>query len=230
MGGIGDVGTHPDHRDVAYATALMKDATLSMRNSGYVLSTLFSSISQHFCRKIGWESLPLTGFRIMSTYRAGLEKTDWEIKPFEEGRDLEQVIVHYDTYNARQNGSLVRSSEHWGTAPVRLRQILPTVVARRGDRLGGYLDFRIQDKNAHVLEVSIARCDATSFVALVDHLLRICAENGIEQIEGEIPHRHPLVNLLIEGSWGDLFLPGTTAMMLYSLDLGGSLGQVLPDL
>ena len=31
-------------------------------------------------------------------------KTDWQVEPFDEERDLEEVVRRYDLYNAKQSG------------------------------------------------------------------------------------------------------------------------------
>ena len=230
MGGIGGVCTHPDYRGVGYATALMKDTIDYMRTVGYDLGVLFSIIPCEFYRKLGWESFPLEGFRITRQRSIELGETDWQIEPFDEERDLEAVAMLYDEHNAEQSGSIVRSRSYWDMAPSRIRDILPTVVARRSGTLGGYLNFQIEGKRANVLEVAYKRADATSLVALTNHLLHVCHQEGIEEICGDISHQHPIVDLLVEGCSGDLFLTGTTSMMLHSVNLSILLRQLLPDL
>lgn len=230
MGGIGGVGTHPDCRGVGYATALMKDTIAYMRTAGYDLGVLFSAIPCEFYRKLGWASVPLAGFRVTRRRAIELDKTGWQVEPFDEDRDLEQVVALYDTYNTQQSSSLVRSRSYWDTAPARLRGVLPSVIARRGDTLGGYLNFQIEGKRANVLEVAADRTDPTILVALTDHLLRVCEEAGAEEICGDIPHQHPLADLLIEGTGGDLLLTGSTSMMLYPVNLPVLLRHILPNL
>ncbi len=230
MGGIGGVGTHPDYRGRGYATALMRDAVKYMEAAGYDVGLLFSEIPCAFYRRLGWESLPLAGFRVWRRGNIELGDTDWEVGAFDEERDLEQVAALYDAYNAGQSGSIVRPRAHWDTAPARIRDILPTVVARRGHTLGGYLNFHVGEKAVTVFEVACDQGDPTALTALVGHLLRVCEEKGVEEICGEIPHRHPLVDLTVEGSAGDLSLKGSTSTMLYAVNLPALLRRVLPDL
>ena len=248
MGGIGGVGTHPDYRGVGYATALMKDTIAYMRTVGYELGVLFSAIPCEFYRKLGWASVPLEGFRVTRRRTIELGETasdsrdfaqfililgsglNWQVKPFDEGRDLEQVIALYDACNAQQSGSLVRTQSYWDSGPARIRNILPTVVARRQDTLGGYLNFQIEGKIANVLEVATNQADPGSLVALANQLLQVCEGEGVEEIHGEIPHRHPLVDLLVEGGAGDLFLTGNSSMMLYAVKLPALFQLVLPEL
>ncbi len=230
MGGIGGVGTHPDHQGVGYATALMKDTTAYMGTVGYDVGVLFSAIPCVFYRKLGWASVPLAGFRVTRRRSIGLGETEWRVEPFDEERDLEPSIALYDRYNAQQSGSLVRTRSYWGSGPARLRGILPTVVARQGNRLGGYLNFQVEGKSANILEVAHDQTQPQALTALVSHLLRVCEREGVEELYGDIPHRHPMVDLLVEGTAGDLSLTGNSAMMLYPVNLPALLQRFLPEL
>ena len=230
MGGIGGVGTHPDHQGAGYATALMKDTTAYMGTVGYDVGVLFSAIPCVFYRKLGWASVPLAGFRVTRRRSIGLGETEWRVEPFDEERDLEPSIALYDRYNAQQSGSLVRTRSYWGSGPALLRGILPTVVARQGNRLGGYLNFQVEGKSANILEVAHDQTQPQALTALVSHLLRVCEREGVEELYGDIPHRHPMVDLLVEGTAGDLSLTGNSAMMLYPVNLPALLQRFLPEL
>ena len=229
MGGIGGVGTHPDHQGAGYATALMKDTITYMRTVGYDVGVLFSAIPYVFYRKLGWASVPLAGFRVTRRRNIGLEETEWRVETFDEGRDLEESITLYHNHNAQQSGSLVRVRSYWNSGPARLRDILPTVVARRGDRLGGYLNFQVGEKSTNILEVAYDQTQPEALTALVNHLLQVCDREGVEELHGDIPHRHPMVDLLIEGTAGDTFLTGNSAMMLHPVNLLSLFQRLLPE-
>ena len=230
MGGIGGVGTHLDHRGAGYATALMKDTIDYMRTVGYDVGVLFSAIPCAFYRKLGWASVPLAGFRITRRQDISLEETEWHVETFNEERDLEAAIALYDKHNAQQSGALVRTRSYWDSGPARLRNIMPTVVARQGDRFGGYLNFQIEGRGANILEVAYERTHPQALTALVSHLLQVCEREGVEELHGDIPHRHPMVNLLTEGTAGDTFLTGNSAMMLYAVNLAALFQRLLPEL
>lgn len=230
MGGIGGVGTDLDCRGAGYATALMKDTIDYMRTVGYDVGVLFSAIPCAFYRKLGWASVPLAGFRVTRRQDIGVEETEWHVEVFDEARDLEASIALYDRHNAQQSGTLVRTRSYWDSGPARLRNILPTVVARQGDRFGGYLNFQIEGQGANILEVAYDRTQPRALTALVSHLLQVCEREGVEELHGDIPHRHPIVNLLTEGTAGDTFLTGNSAMMLYAVNLPGLFQRLLPEL
>ena len=230
MGGIGGVGTHPDHQGAGYATALMKDTVTYMRTVGYDVGVLFSAIPCAFYRKLGWASVPLAGFRVTRRQSAGLGETEWRVEPFDEERDLKASIVLYDGYNAERSGSLVRTRSYWNSGPARLREILPTVVARHEDRFGGYLNFQVNGKSVNIFEVAYDRKQPQALTALASHLLQVCEQEGVEELHGDMPDRHPMVDLLVEGTAGDTFLTGNSAMMLYPVNLLALLQRLLPEL
>ena len=229
MGGIGGVGTHPDHQGAGYATALMKDTIDYMGMAGYDVGVLFSAIPCDFYRKLGWASVPLAGFRVTRRRTVEIGETEWRVETFDEERDLKASIALYDSHNAQQSGSLVRTQSYWESGPARLRHILPTVVARNGDRLGGYLNFQVDGKSVNILEVAYGPTQPQALTALVDHLLQVCERDGVEELYGDISHRHPMVDLLVEGTAGDTFLTGNSAMMLYPINLLALFQRLLPE-
>ena len=230
MGGIGGVGTDPDHQGAGYATALMKDTITYMRAVGYDVGVLFSAIPCGFYRKLGWASVPLAGFQVTRRRNIGFAETEWHVERFDEERDLEAAITLYDRHNVQQSGSLVRVRSYWESGPARLREIFPTVVARQGDRFGGYLNFQVGEKSVNILEVAYDRTQPQALTALVSHLLQVCEREGVEELHGDIPHRHPMVDLLVEGTAGDTFLTGNSAMMLYATNLVSLFQRLLPEL
>jgi len=230
MGGIGGVGTHPDFRGAGHGSGLVEDAAAYLRRAGYHIGGLFTEIPCRFYRRLGWASLPRSFFRVKIARLVAAEQHNWQVQPFVEARDLAAVVKLYEQYNARQSGSLVRPRAYWDMAPSRIRDVLPTVVARREDVCGGYLNYKISGQQAQVLEVAVQPGQPTALAALVDQFLQVCVHAEVREITGELPHRHPLVEQLIKRTDGDLSLEGDTAMMLYAVDLAGLLQQVLPEL
>lgn len=230
MGGIGAVCTHPDWRGAGYATALMQELISYMRSADYDLGVLFSIIPGAFYRRLGWEPSPLTGFRIVRGRGIHITPKDWQVEPFDEKRDLAQVMELYAACNAQQSGSIVRTPAYWGSGPARVRGVMPTLVARYDDKLGGYLNFEFEEQQASVGEVAYAAQDPTVLAALTHQFLQQCEEQQVTEIVGDFPHRHPLVSLLVDGCAGDLHITGDTSMMLYPIHLAGLLQRILPDL
>ena len=230
MGGIGGVCTHPDYRGLGYATKLMKNAVEYMQNANYDIGVLFSIIPGKFYSNLGWAPLILEGFQIVPHHVGTFEDTNWRVEKFDEARDLNQVATLYDEYNLCHSGTIVRPRSYWNMAPSRIRDVLPSIVARHKDMLSGYLNFHIEDKKARILEVAFDREDPTSLSTLVMYLLNICDQQQVEKIYGSIPYQHPLVDLVVEGCAGDLFLIGDSSMMLYVVNLLSLLRKLLPEL
>ena len=236
MGGIGGVGTHPAHRRRGYASAMLRDASDWMRSRGYLTSVLFTEVASQFYRRHGWASVPMPGFRIglkgeATGPAAGEDAGEWRIEAFDECRDLEAAVALYERFNAARSGALVRDRPYWDSEPARIRGILPTVVAldARGN-LRGYLNYEIEEGQATVCELAVDETAASATDAMVRHFMRECAARGAGEIVGELPHRHPLVDLLCEYCGGDLELTGNAATMWKAVDPPGLLSALLPEL
>ena len=106
MGGIGGVGTHPDHRRRGHASAMLRDAVDWMRSRGYLTSVLFTEVATEFYRRHGWASVPMPGFRIAAPGAGaalpgpGESAGEWRVEAFDEARDLEAAMALYGRYNA----------------------------------------------------------------------------------------------------------------------------------
>ena len=226
MGGIGGVCTHPNYRGVGYASALMRDTIDYLRTIGCDLGALFTIIPEAFYRQLGWTSLPLHGFSV--TCNSTTQTTDsskWQITDFNPETDLDAVAALYDLANAQQSGTIARTRAYWDMAPSRIRGVLPTVVARQNGRIGGYLNYEIEEKRVEVLEVGCVPDNPSVLDALVPHFLQTCEAQRVEEIGGRFPSQHPFAERLIARCKGELTLTKDVAcckvaqMMLYAVNL-----------
>ena len=220
MGGIGGVCTHPKYRGVGYASALMRDTIDYLRMTGCDIGALFTIIPEVFYRNLGWTSLPLHGFVVPCDSTTNAEfSSEWEISTFNIETDLDAVARLYDLSNAQQSGTIARTRAYWDMAPCRIREVLPTVVARRGGHIGGYLNYGIHERTAEVREVGYVPNNPEVLDALVSHFLKVCEVQAVEEIEGTFSPQHPFVERLALGCKGTLTPKTDTKMMLYAVDL-----------
>ena len=231
MAGIGGVGTHPDHRGRGHATAMLRDAVSWMRAEGFLASLLFSILRSAFYRELGWASVPTPGFRVALSKPFDTDYSgDFQITSFDESRDLDEVIDLHRDYNSGRSGSLVRDRPYWGSAPSRVRGVLPTAVARdhRGT-LAGYLNCDSEGEVLRVNEVACAQgCDAV-IEDFAHHVVTTSRELGSREIRGELPHRHALVGAVSDRCGGDLELTGDSTAMWNALDLPALLALLQPE-
>ena len=228
MGGIGGVGTHPKYRGVGYASALMRDTIDYLQMTGYDIGALFTIIPEAFYRRLGWTSLPLHGFLVPCDSITDTESlSEWEVTAFNPETDLDAVARLYDRINAEQSGTIARTRAYWDMAPCRIREVLPTVVARQNGHIGGYLNYEIHDsglqtpptKTAEVREVGYIPDNPAVLGALVSHFLKACGAQEVEKIEGMFSPQHPFVERLIARD-NDKLTPITDMkMMLYAVNL-----------
>ena len=220
MGGIGGVCTHPKYRGVGYASALMRDTIDYLRTTGCDISALFTIIPEAFYRRLGWTSLPLHGFHVPCDSTMDTKHpSGWEINTFDPESDLDAVARLYDLSNTEQSGTIARTRAYWNMAPCRIREVLPTVVARREGHIDGYLNYKISEKTAEVHEVGYTSNNPDVLDALVSYFLKVCEAQAVEKIEGTFSPQHPFVKRLTVGSNGALTPITDTKMMLYAVDL-----------
>ena len=229
MGGIGGVCTDPGCRGKGFGSALTSEAIDYMREAGYLISVLFSDVPSHFYGRLGYRQVPMGGFRIRPGVWGEWRDGSWSIEPFQEGRDIEEVMALFDTYNSGQSGSIERPRDYWNSVPARLRGVLPTVVARRDGKLGGYLTYELEEKEARLCEVAYERDDPSALRDMVDHFLQESRDGGVEAIAGEIPSSHPVVDQLVDGCFGTLSPTGSPKLMIRALELKGLLVELLPE-
>ena len=220
MGGIGGVCTHPKYRGVGYASALMRDTIDYLGMTGYDIGALFTIIPEVFYRRLGWTSLPLHGFNVAcKSATRTVDASGWQLTDFNSETDLDAVAALYDLANVQQSGTIARTRAYWDMAPCRIREVLPTVVARQDGRIGGYLNYEIHEKTAEVREVGYIPDNPEVLDALVSHFLKACEAQGVETIEGTFSPQHPFVERFTAGCNGGLTPTTDTKMMLYAVNL-----------
>ena len=220
MGGIGGVCTHPKYRGVGYASALMRDTIDYLGMTGYDIGALFTIIPEVFYRRLGWTYLPLHGFNVVcNSATRTVDLSEWQLTDFNLETDLNAVAALYDLANAQQSGTIARTRAYWDMAPCRIREVLPTVVARQDGRIGGYLNYEIHEKTAEVREVGYIPDNPEVLDALVSYFLKACEAQEVEEIDGTFSPQHPFVERLTTGCNGGLTPTTDTKMMLYAVNL-----------
>ncbi|MXV85765.1 GNAT family N-acetyltransferase [Candidatus Poribacteria bacterium] len=205
MGGIGGVCTHPKYRGVGYASALMQDTIDYLRMIGCDIGALFSIIPEGFYRRLRWTSFPLYGFQLtLDSVTPAEAPVGWQVTNFNPETDLDAVAALHDRANAQQSGTIARTRAYWDMAPSRIRGVLPTVVARRDEHIGGYLNYEIDEKTVEVREVGCIPNNPEVLEALVSHFLRVCKAQGVEKIEGAFSVQHPFAERLMARCHGEL--------------------------
>ncbi len=227
MGGIGGVCTHPNYRGVGYASALMEDTVGYLRTIGCDIGALFTIIPDGFYRRLGWAPFPLAGFQVAGPSLKCPVNTVWAVRNFSLQSDLDAVAGVYDAANVEQSGSVVRTRAYWDMQPSRIRGVLPTVVAYKNGRLGGYLNYQIDGDAAEVFEVVVHPDEPAVLDVLGSHLLQVCEEQNVAEIYGKFSHRHPFVARLAQESNGGVGECEDSSMMLYAVNLQVFLRRLL---
>ncbi len=108
LGGIGSVGTHPDHRHRRLASKLLRLAIDEMSERGMALSLLFTG-RLTFYEPLGWISVPGAQLAFHAGNDAG---SRIPARPFE-ASDLEQMEPLYERYSSGFEASTQRDGRYW---------------------------------------------------------------------------------------------------------------------
>ena len=185
MGGLGSVGTRPDHRKKGYSSRVLLDTAGYMANACFDLSLLFAGNRDHYA-KAGWVTYPVTFRSINLSGLPTLETAaEVSIEKFDVERDLPEVMMIYDQFNQRRTGTVVRNQAYWQNQP-KWRGQDPDLfwVVRQGGTIVAYLKGGKKD----ILEVgcrSNAVNDKTALNQLVRHFLqnRLAAGQATIRVE-----------------------------------------------
>ena len=116
VGFVGNVATAAEHRGKGYATAVLRDTVVYMKEDGYELSMLHAAAPTLY-ERLGWQAVPerQASFDLCSPLPVPtpsgyvVRQGDWET-------DLEPVAQVYDRYNKGRTGTIGRSLAHWRAA------------------------------------------------------------------------------------------------------------------
>lgn len=108
MGGIGDVGTDPEHQGKGYATLLMNDAIDYMKKHKAVVSFLFTRINP-FYEKYGYLTVPTLDLQL----RPSSSFQPISHRPVRLDRDFQFLDNLYHAQNNPKTGPVVRNSKYW---------------------------------------------------------------------------------------------------------------------
>ncbi len=168
FGGIGCVGTRPNHRGKGYASALLDHAAQLMQKKGLMGGLLFTTI-QPFYERLEWRLLRLQERdlaieRLINqpyrpTWNRGLRESDYQ--------SLQSI---YAAMQSRLGGGIVRTEAYWRARESWLNHF-PVVVVEEGEIWGYfyYAQFDLKQPVMTVTEYGYVRADERIF----DRLLRV---------------------------------------------------------
>lgn len=207
LGGIANVGTHPDYRKRGYATALLKDAIRLMREEGFHFSMLFTGI-QPFYERLGWREFPFTYVRASSPSPVS--------PPFPNVRrskeeDLEQILALYNHFNEGRNFTVVRDEAYmrgWGWP-----RFGSEVLVYEENGIIGYMRVALGEKVLSVNEFACWKGREEVFTILLNEIARLCQEKGINECTFYLPWEDFILEGIKKLSQGIEIRDGKGAML-----------------
>ena len=185
MGGLGSVGTHPDHRKKGYSSQVLLDTVDYLANSSFDLSLLFTGINDHYA-KAGWVTYPVTFHSIDLPNLPIMKPTnEVSIERYNVEADRPEVMEIYNQFNQSRTGTTVRNQAYWHNQP-KWRGQDPDLfwVAKRDGKIVAYLKGGHKD----ILEVGCQLNSKKGWLALkklVQHFLQNRMSAGQETIRAE---------------------------------------------
>jgi len=180
MGGLGSVGTHPDHRRKGYSLNVLKDSVRYMRSAGYDISVLYTGSQSHYARA-GWVVYPAYSLRLSLPESPIHPPDDLAIETCDPDRDLPELMAAYDRFNATRSGTLVRSEAYWKKRP-QWRDDPPLLhVTRRNGQLTAYL----MANRWRLLEFGCMPGEDAALTGLFANLFRQAQAEEVKEVRAE---------------------------------------------
>lgn len=188
LGGIGGVATHPDHRRKGYAEMVMKDSIEFMYQDGYDLSILYPFKSEYYA-KFGYRDFT-TPFGVIKSDKASDKKHGYEIREFNEEKDLDDVMAIYDIFNRDKNGPVVRSRTYWRQKINKNKPLTDSFfVAETSNKVVGYVivnyikkTWTTPERELKVSEVGSLPGEEKSISVLINSVASIAPKKGFDRV------------------------------------------------
>ncbi|MBC7327936.1 GNAT family N-acetyltransferase [bacterium] len=193
LGGIANVGTHPDHRGRGYATALLEDSIRIMREEGFHLSLLFTGI-QPFYERLGWREVPFP-FLHISTIPTDIPPQQ-NIRDYNDD-DIPDIVRIYNEFNDKRNLSVVRDEAYMRGWIWKWRHHQEVLIYEEDSRPVGYIRFS-KGRTAEPFWINEFGClkgREDCFVPLLSEAIRRASENAPSSCTIHLP----LEDFIIQG-------------------------------
>ncbi len=176
LGGIANVGTHPDHREKGYATNLLRDSLKLMYEEGFHLSLLFTGI-QPFYERLGWREVPFPFIHIPSLPEDILPQP--KIRN-DSDEDIPQIVRIYNEFNDKRNLSVVRDEAYMRGWIWKWRHNQEVLVYEVDSRIIGYIRFSVERAGNPfwVNEFGCLKGEESCFLPLLQEAVRRARERG----------------------------------------------------
>jgi predicted acetyltransferase len=112
MGGIGSVGTDPEHRNKGHSLNVLMDCVRYMEDSAYDVSMLGTGVQSHY-ERAGWVVHPTYSWELTLPDRLRELPEGITIEQFAIERDLKGLMEIYDGFNRERTGTFARPENYW---------------------------------------------------------------------------------------------------------------------
>lgn len=196
FGGIGSVGTHPNHTKKGYASALLNHAVQVMEQEEMAGGVLFTKIHP-FYEKLGWQTLNLKEQIFQVNDLKFYTGNGFSSRPLREN-DIEAVHDIYEKEQSKYSGTIRRNLPYWKKRPHWMSH--PCRVLMQQDKVIGYYytaKYRENVPMLHIIEYGFHNPDKEVINAFFEDVHKVAQENFCTSICANF-HVHPQLNQFIQ--------------------------------
>jgi len=192
-GGMGDVGTHDDHRRKGYGLLLLNDAIEQYEGWGCGLSMILSGVFE-FYRAGGWERFPTYSYSVDVRPDWVKASDDYRVRRFNRFQDLDRVAEIYDAYNRNSPLTLVRDNEYWRQHFSWTRRCVEHAfyVAEIDGDVVAYM----RGDGVNVAETGYLDGHYDAAVTLLEAEMRLARSRSAREMTIQLPPQEPMVDML----------------------------------
>jgi len=196
MGGIGNVGTDPKHRDKGYSTKLLQDSIDVMNQAGMDFSELYTGIYP-FYERLGWHAISHRFYSGQLT-EALADRQSERLRPCNWDEDIDAIISIYDDFNSHRSHTTIRSREYW----------MEWIKARSGSGssfkvvegeggVSGYIQCNHDEENIWLREIGYRLEDYATARRLINNAILDIHSKGVRKLWCYLPDEPEIISAVV---------------------------------
>lgn len=187
MGGIGNVGTDPEHRGQGYSTRLLQDSIDVMNQAGMYFSELYTGIYP-FYERLGWHAIPHRFYTGQLKESLDIVESECHLRPCNWDEDIDAIISIYDDFNNSRSHTTIRSREYWMEwIKIRSGSGASFMVADGEGGVSGYIQCNHDEENIWLREIGYRLEDCATAERLINGAILDAHSKGVRKLWSYLP-------------------------------------------
>jgi len=184
-GGIGGVGTPPEHRMKGYSRRLLENAVQFMTQEGYHVSALFGIPSYY--HRFGYAPALVGSEFSMATRDMECAHSNCVSREFEPA-DAPRIVSLYNQLNEARTGTIVRDPQSWKQFKrgANWTSRVAAFVVLKDDVVVGYASYNLDPWRFGIAEVGCL--DGAARDAVLARVAQMAIDMRLERVTFHVPH------------------------------------------